>query len=139
VSVVFDTNTWVSALQFGLRKDGSPSTPLQALLQTLSTDRIAMCEEIRAEVIRVLSAKFCWEFARASQIIDEWLEGSHTVTIAGELRACRDPADNMFLECALNANAALVVTGDQDLLALDPFQGIRIITPRDYISTGSVT
>jgi uncharacterized protein len=133
VIVVLDTNTWVSALQFGLRKDGSPSTPLRALLQAASSDRIAICDEIRGEIIRILTTKFAWEVIPANATLDEWLETSLSVTITGELQVCRDPNDNMFLECALSANAALIVTGDQDLLALDPFREIRIVTAREYV------
>jgi len=42
-----------------------------------------------------------------------------TVTI------CRDPKDNKFLELALEVNAACIVTGDKDLLVLNPFENIR--------------
>lgn len=44
---------------------------------------------------------------------------------------CRDPDDDRILECALAAQAEFLVTGDEDLLVLKKFKGIRIITPRD--------
>jgi predicted nucleic acid-binding protein len=46
---------------------------------------------------------------------------------------CRDPKDDMVLECAVNADAQLVVTGDNDLLAVEFFRNIRIVTPRTYL------
>jgi predicted nucleic acid-binding protein len=50
------------------------------------------------------------------------------------VRASRDPKDDKFLDLAVNGRADVVVTGDNDLLALDPFRGIAILTPAAYIS-----
>jgi len=47
--------------------------------------------------------------------------------------ACRDPKDDMFLELAVSGNANIIVTGDKDLLALNPFRGIQIISPKEFI------
>jgi uncharacterized protein len=49
------------------------------------------------------------------------------------VHACRDPRDDKFLEVALNGNAELILTGDADLLALDPWQGIAVVSPAGYI------
>ncbi len=48
---------------------------------------------------------------------------------------CRDPKDNKFLELALSGKADLILTGDQDLLALHPWRGISILSPSDYLAT----
>jgi uncharacterized protein len=56
------------------------------------------------------------------------------VTIQRSVQACRDPSDDKFLEVAVNGGANLLVTGDADLLALDPFEGISILTPADYLA-----
>lgn len=50
-------------------------------------------------------------------------------TIAETVAACRDPSDDKFLELAVTGRAELIVTGDLDLLVLDPFRGISIVTP----------
>ena len=50
------------------------------------------------------------------------------VTIVERIAACRDPTDDRFLELAVNGRADLIVTGDLDLLALNPFRGIPIVT-----------
>lgn len=44
-----------------------------------------------------------------------------------------DPSDNMFLECAIEAGADYLISGDQHLKRLKSFQGIEIITPREYL------
>lgn len=56
------------------------------------------------------------------------------VTIVHTVRACRDPKDDKFLELAVNGQADVVVTGDEDLLVLDPFRGIPIVSPRRYLA-----
>ena len=50
------------------------------------------------------------------------------------IRVCRDPKDDPFLEAAVAGNAAFIVTGDADLLALDPFRGIRIVNPAAFLA-----
>src|SRR6185312_11121421 len=53
--------------------------------------------------------------------------------IAEIITGCRDPKDNKFLELAVEANASCIVTGDKDLLVLDPFRGIPILTAADLL------
>jgi hypothetical protein len=51
------------------------------------------------------------------------------VNVKAEIRACRDAKDDKFLELAVSGRATHLVTGDTDLLALSPFQGIEILPP----------
>jgi hypothetical protein len=44
------------------------------------------------------------------------------------IAACRDPDDDRFLESAVNGKVNVIVSGDADLLALDTFRVIPIIT-----------
>ena len=50
-----------------------------------------------------------------------------------EIKECRDPKDNMFLELALAANVSCLISGDSDLLALHPFRGIPIMKAADFL------
>lgn len=50
------------------------------------------------------------------------------------ITACRDEDDNRVLEAAVTGNAGYIVTSDQDLLVLDPFEGIRILTAREFLA-----
>jgi len=47
---------------------------------------------------------------------------------------CRDPTDNKYLELALAAQAATIVSSDQDLLILHPWCGVLIQRPADYLA-----
>lgn len=61
------------------------------------------------------------------------LAAAETVTITERIVACRDPTDDKFLELAVNGHADLIVSGDADLLALNPFRDIPIVTPAVFI------
>ena len=63
------------------------------------------------------------------------LKESELVAITEQINDCRDPNDNKFLELAVCGNADVLVTGDDDLLALNPFRGIAIVTPRDFLNS----
>ena len=49
------------------------------------------------------------------------------------ITACRDPKDDKFLEVAVDGNAEVIVSGDQDLLVLNPFAGILILPPVSFL------
>jgi putative PIN family toxin of toxin-antitoxin system len=55
------------------------------------------------------------------------------VEVVRTVQACRDPRDDKFLELAVEGEADVIVTGDNDLLTLDPFQGISILTPARFL------
>lgn len=52
-----------------------------------------------------------------------------------EMRVCRDQKDDMLLSLAVSGGASHLVTGDKDLLVLDPFRGIRILTPHAFLNS----
>jgi uncharacterized protein len=66
-----------------------------------------------------------------------WLQklmaAAELVTITERTAACRDPTDDKFLELAVNGHADLIVSGDGDLLALNPFRDIPIVTPAAFV------
>lgn len=55
------------------------------------------------------------------------------VTPRERIRACADPDDDKFLEAAVAADADVIVTGDRQLLALNPFRSIAVLAPTDYL------
>jgi uncharacterized protein len=60
------------------------------------------------------------------------------VPIVQTVRACRDPGDDKFLEVAVNGQADLMITGDRDLLDLDPFMGIAILADLDQFGAMAI-
>ncbi len=58
----------------------------------------------------------------------EIVENSQLITV------CRDVKDNKFLELALSGDASYIVSGDNDLLVLNPFHDILILSPTHFLS-----
>lgn len=50
------------------------------------------------------------------------------------IEACRDPKDNHILELSVSDAATCIISGAGDLLALDPFQGIAIVSPETFLA-----
>ena len=61
------------------------------------------------------------------------LDASEVVEVIDSVRACRDPKDDRILELAVNGNADCIVTGDGDLLVLNPFRGVAVMMPADFL------
>ncbi|MEW6181847.1 MAG: putative toxin-antitoxin system toxin component, PIN family [Bacillota bacterium] len=55
------------------------------------------------------------------------------IEINERIRACRDPKDDMFLELAVSGAATCIISGDEDLLQLNPFRGIPIVKPDEFL------
>lgn len=126
--LVIDSGIWVSALHFG-------GTPMIALESACKRFGVAICEPIIEEIYSVLQRKFDWETAEIDSALAEYFVEVVQVGTTGSLRGiCRDPKDDMVLECAILGGAEIIVTGDKDLLTLGLFRGIRILTPRQFLT-----
>jgi uncharacterized protein len=132
--VLFDTNVWVSALHFSK----GFSTPRQALELGKHRDVIATCDEIEEEIRRVLTVRCGWPLDHVQWSFEAAFTQSIRVTLQHTVSICRDPKDNMFLECAQRANADVLVAGDKDLLILERFGNTRILTPAQYLREADI-
>ena len=131
--LVFDTNVLVSAL---LR---TGSVPHRALLRARVDGTLLASDETVGELRTVLLRdKFDSIVRRALReaIIDEYARLCMNIKISSPVRVCRDPRDDKFLEVAAHGQAEVIITGDEDLLILNPFRGIAILNPRDYLERG---
>jgi putative PIN family toxin of toxin-antitoxin system len=91
---------------------------------------------MRAELLDVFSRTRFDRYANRDermQLANAFILATEEVIVTAPLHVCRDPRDDKFLEAAVHGEARLIVTGDRDLLALDPFQGIRIVTPAAFL------
>jgi putative PIN family toxin of toxin-antitoxin system len=127
VIVVFDTNIWISALLFG-------GKPEQAILKAYEEDEIAICQQIADEIEEVATRKFAQQAGQIKDKLERLMVNALWVTVRGELKVSRDPDDDIVLECARNAYAHIIVSGDDDLLDLRQFGGIHILTANQYLS-----
>ena len=127
--VVIDTNVWISAFHFS-REDG---TVYRAVERAIALDTIAISTEIEREIARVLEESFAWPTNRIFAVLSNALGNAVRITLYGTVKGCRDPKDDMILECAERAQADLIVTGDRDLLALKAHNRTKILTPAEYL------
>jgi len=128
--LVVDTNALVSRLLL------PGSVPGRAVRKAVEVAQLLVSEPTLQELADVLARpKFDLyvtiaerqEFLRVLGRIAEMVPIVYTV------HACRDPRDDKFLDLAVNGEAGLIVTGDDDLLVLQDFRGIPIITPARYL------
>jgi putative PIN family toxin of toxin-antitoxin system len=130
VAVVFDTNVLISAaLQ-------SASVPSLAVRHAVRNDLIlasaATISELAVTLERPKFDRYLSHETRREFVVFVHMS-SVIVDIRRSIRACRDAEDDKFLEVAVNGRAELIVTGDADLLALHPFEGIAIVTAAGYL------
>jgi len=62
-----------------------------------------------------------------AQVIADYVAAVELVVPTDVPRVSRDPDDDQILACALTAQANLIVSGDDDLLSLDDYEGIPIL------------
>ena len=63
----------------------------------------------------------------------ELLEQYLSIPVAHSVSVCRDADDNHILSCALGFESDVIISGDKDLLCLNPFRGIPIVTPAEFV------
>jgi putative PIN family toxin of toxin-antitoxin system len=128
--IVFDTNVLISAI---LPKKSAPD---QAFRRAVKVGTILSSAETLEELAEVLNRE---KFDRFVTLEERTLFLADIRAIAEELSptvtitACRDEKDNKFLELAVSGEATHIVTGDDDLLILHPFEGIDILTPATFL------
>jgi putative PIN family toxin of toxin-antitoxin system len=118
--VVIDTNVFVSASIF------SNSVPRQAVSKALRNTALLFSAPAMNELKEVLFRSKIDRFVSREEraIFLAQLESvAKIIPIIQIVRECRDPRDDKFLEVALNGSADLIVSGDTDLLEMNPWRG----------------
>jgi len=114
------------------------SKPRQALNLALGKGKVLLSFAALAELYDVLGRKQLHRYVDDEDIRSflasltreaEWIE------VDIEIKACRNPKDDKFLELAVSGHATHIVTGDSDLLTLNPFQCIQILPPSLFLES----
>ena len=131
VRCVFDTNTVVSGVLF------ERSKPARALLRAIKRGEILLSQSTLEELAEVLLRSKFDRYVTSSEreeFLEAFVDRATWVEPTEEIRRCRDPKDDKFLELAIGGNADFVISGDGDLLALHPFRGISIMTSAEFLT-----
>jgi putative PIN family toxin of toxin-antitoxin system len=131
---VVDTNVLVSAL---IRRQGTPGQVLRHLRSARFT--IIYSLPMIVELVEVLSREHIQQKYHVTS--DDVTALINLVRLRGELvspgkqvKVCRDPKDNRFLEAALEGGADAIVSGDSDLLVMKEFETISILSVAEFLA-----
>lgn len=127
MKIVIDTNVVMSGVFFG----GAP----RKVLESITTDKFdayATSEimEEYSETIKELSEKYGGRLDKKG--LSRFTLKLHVIEPETKVQICRDPDDDKFLSCAIDSKSLYIVSGDKDLLVLEKYEGVEIITARDF-------
>jgi putative PIN family toxin of toxin-antitoxin system len=128
IKVIFDTNIWISFL-IGKR--------LRSIKDLIAAQQIIiiLSEQILLE-LRTVTRRPKLKKYFPEQKVEELIA---FLTTVGQIyqpavnnQSSRDPKDNFLLDLAEISKADFLVTGDKDLLVLNPFKNTEILAPADF-------
>ena len=125
--IVVDTNVLISGVFFG----GFPRRILSAIVRKKIT-ACATAEIINEyeEIVQEMIDRKQGHINRA--ILVPLIRAMEIIEPVTHIEICRDPDDNKFLECAKDSYALYIVSGDKDLLVIEKYENIKIVTAKDF-------
>lgn len=128
MKAVFDTNILIAAF---LTEGICAKLMIRARKRDFD---LILCDGILDEFKGVLKKKFATSPHETSEALIILSEAALEIHGPIELikPICRDSDDDLILACAMDAIADYIVTGDEDLLVLKNYEGISIVTPREF-------
>ena len=127
MKIVIDTNVLISAAFFG----GVPKEVID--LVTKKNVSAYMNEEILTEYNVTVSKVACKSKRHIDQnLFEEFIKSVNVIESVASVNVCRDSTDNKFIACAVDAKAIYVVSGDKDLLTVERYDDVEIITAKEF-------
>ncbi len=128
MKIVLDTNVLVSGIFWG----GLPRKIIELAIE--KSISLYATESIVREYFRIIDKIGKKDLS----LSNEWkmlLLDLITIIESNEsIKICRDPYDDMFIECAVSCGASYILSGDDDLLSLEKFNEIEIVTAKSYLA-----
>lgn len=127
MKIVVDTNIIISGTFFG----GYPARVLEYILDDKCQAFVS--DEIIDEY-RYIAEKFVLtnQGLFGKTYLNKLLEKMILIQPTSRVEICRDPKDDKFIECAIDAKALYIVSGDQDLLVLKNVDDVKIVTAKEF-------
>lgn len=128
--IVVDSNVLISRLMV------ADSVPAEAVRLARRRGLLLVSDATMYELAEVLNRRKLDRYVplkHRQRFLRELSRIAEFVPIIQVVRECRDPKDDKFLEVALNGRADAVVTGDSDLLKMNPWRGVAILSPVNYL------
>lgn len=131
---VIDTNVIVSGL---ILARGNPAEILRALRDRRFVAIVSppMLEEVATALAREwLQSEYGVQDDDVRSLLRMLALRSELIEPRTRIRRCRDPRDDIFVEAAVDGRADRIVSGDKDVLAIGSIEGIRIVSPADFVT-----
>jgi len=126
--IVIDTNVVASAIFFGGRPAELLRMVVQHELSAVATNEIV--DEYQATINYLLNK---YEDRPLQLSIVPIFSAMEIIPVTSKIEVCRDPDDNKFISCAIDGHCYYVVSGDKDLLSVEQYADIKIITVADFL------
>ena len=125
--IVVDTNVLISGVFFG----GFPRKILSEVVKNkltacATTEIVDEYEEIVQEMIERKQGHI------NRNLLSPLIKAMEIIEPITQVKMSRDPDDDKFLGCAKDAHALYIVSGDKDLLVLEQFENIQIVTAKEF-------
>ena len=129
MKLVLDSIIFISAFYWG----GKPQKILDRVV--LGLDELYITNAIFDEIAEVMLRP---NFKTPPQIIDAYIKAiektGKKIFMSGEITGiCRDKDDDAIIECGILSSADYLITGDNDLLVLEKYQGMKILSANEYL------
>ena len=129
MKIVIDTNVFISAVFFG----GLPLKVLQSVISRQNDAYISpeIWDEYN-DVIERMTNRYPSRLKQ--QLIDEVFKLFKIIIPSSGVSICRDPDDDKFISCAIDAECKYIVSGDDDILSLGKVGNVTICTPSEFLN-----
>lgn len=125
--IVIDTNVLISGVFFG----GFP----RKILSSIVNEKITACatSEIINKYEEIIQEMIDRKQGRINRtILIPLIKTMEIIESSSHIEICRDSDDDKFLECAKDSHALYIVSGDKDLLIIEKYENIQIVTSKEF-------
>ena len=127
MKILIDTNILISGLFFhGLPKEFLTKMDFKKFQVCVNKEIITEYKEQIQK--KILNPKYILN----EELFEKFFKDLHNFEKVSDLKVSRDPKDDKFINCAIDAKAIYIVSGDNDLLTIKNFAGIEIVTAREF-------
>ena len=127
MKIVVDTNVIISGVFFG----GAPGDVLNAIVE--SRVKAYATAEIVEEYLEIIDEMLSRKQGKINRnLLTPLVDSLEVIETESHIEVSRDPEDDKFIECAKDAKAMYIVSGDKDLLVLEKYENIEIITAKEF-------
>jgi len=125
--IVIDTNVVASGIFFG----GKPKRLLELVVS--ESMEAFVSDEIITEYQETLD-ELCSRYPRKPHQLplNKIVSSMNIIRPTSQIKICRDPDDDKFINCAIDARCVYIVSGDKDLLSVERYGNVKIITVSEF-------